>query len=380
MLADLGAEVIRVERACPGEAEPPPTDPLLRDRRSVTFDFRKPEAVEALQRLVEHSDIRFGGYRPGVTERLGTGPDHGPARNARLVSGRITGWGQDGSMARAADHDIIYIALSGDLHLIGSPGSKPIPSLNLIGDFGGGGLMLAFGPLAAYIEARRSGTGQIVDVSMLEGAVALLGNFFGPRAMGQFVGRTGENSLGGRTPRYDCYRSSDDEYVAIGAVESQFFASLLEKIGLDGAGWASLGFPALDEHARKAWPEQRAALAEAFASRTREEWCDILEGTDACFAPVLESGTGRHASSQRANWNLNLRRWGRAECACSAIQPHRPEGGTAATAGRCPYPGCSAGDRVLGAGDRESARSRGLGLRMRHPSLERIAVSSRSTS
>jgi alpha-methylacyl-CoA racemase len=287
MLADLGADVIRVERSLADGSIPFSTDPLLRNRRSIALDLRKPQAVETLHHLVEQSDILFEGYRPGVTERLGIGPEHCLARNSRLVYGRMTGWGQNGPLARAAGHDINYIGLSGALHLIGSPGGKPVPPLNLVGDFGGGGMMLAFGLLAAYIEAQRSGKGQVVDVSMVDGVIALLGTFFGQRAAGEFVDRTGENFLGGAAPWYDTYLTSDGKYVAVGAIEPRFFALLLEKLGLDGARWASLGFPAMDESTRRAWPELRAALAAAFASRTREEWCDLLEGTDACFAPVL---------------------------------------------------------------------------------------------
>jgi len=304
MLADLGAEVIRVERSSADGMAPPPTDPLLRNRRSVALDLRKPAAVDALLQLVERSDILFEGYRPGVTERLGIGPEPCLARNPRLVYGRVTGWGQEGPLAYAAGHDINYIALSGALHLIGPPGGKPVPPLNLVGDFGGGGMLLAFGLLAAYVEAQRSGKGQVVDASMVDGAVAMLGMFFGQRAAGQFVDRTGENFLGGGAPWYDSYLTSDGKYVAVGAIEPQFFALLLEKLGLDRARWASLGFPATDENTRQQWPNLRAALTEAFASRTREEWCEIFEGTDACFAPVLSlADAARHPHNiSRANF------------------------------------------------------------------------------
>jgi alpha-methylacyl-CoA racemase len=287
MLADLGADVIRIERPAADRAPDPPKDPLLRNRRSVTLDLHNASAVEALKRLVERSDILFEGFRPGVAERLGVGPEECLARNSRLVYGRITGWGQTGPLARAAGHDINYIALSGALHLIGSSAGKPVVPLNLLGDFGAGGMMLAFGLLAAYIEAGRSGKGQVVDVSMVDGVVAMLGMFFGQRAEGQFHDRTGENFLGGAAPWYDSYLTSDGKYVAIGALEPQFFALLLEKMGLDVQRWAPLGFPATDESTRRKWPALRTALAGVFASRTREEWQQVLEGTDACFAPVL---------------------------------------------------------------------------------------------
>jgi len=287
MLADLGADVIRIERPAADRAPDPPKDPLLRNRRSVTLDLRNASAVEALKRLVERSDILFEGFRPGVAERLGVGPEECLARNSRLVYGRITGWGQTGPLARAAGHDVNYIALSGALHLIGSSAGKPVVPLNLLGDFGAGGMMLAFGLLAAYIEAGRSGKGQVVDVSIVDGVVAMLGMFFGQRAEGQFHDRTGENFLGGAAPWYDSYLTSDGKYVAVGALEPQFFALLLEKMGLDVQRWAPLGFPATDENTRRKWPALRTALAGAFASRTREEWRQVLEGTDACFAPVL---------------------------------------------------------------------------------------------
>jgi alpha-methylacyl-CoA racemase len=287
MLADLGADVIRVERGPASDTAPSSRDPLLRNRRSICLNLGQPQAVEALLRLVERGDILFEGYRPGVTERLGIGPEPCLARNPRLVYGRMTGWGQEGPLARAAGHDINYIALSGALHLIGQPGGKPVVPLNLVGDFGGGGMLLAFGLLAAYIEARRSGRGQVVDVAMVDGAVALLGMFFGHRAAGEFVDRTGENYLSGIAPWYDSYLTSDGKYIAIGAIEPQFFALLLDKVGLDRERWAPLGFPATNDRARQSWPELRACLTAAFASRTRAQWCALLEGTDACFAPVL---------------------------------------------------------------------------------------------
>jgi alpha-methylacyl-CoA racemase len=334
MLADLGADVVRVERPSSHSATPAPTDPLLRNRRSLCLDLTKPQAVEALHRLVEKSDILFEGYRPGVMERLGIGPAPCLARNSRLVYGRITGWGQDGPLAHAAGHDINYIALSGALHLIGPPGGKPVAPLNLVGDFGGGGVMLAFGLLSAFIEAQRSGKGQVVDVSMVDGSVALLGMFFGQRAVGQFVDQTGENFLAGAAPWYDSYRTSDGKYVAIGAIEPQFFALLLEKLGLDRSRWASLGYPATDANTRQAWPELRAALTAAFATRTRAEWCELLEGTDACFAPVLslaEAATHPHNVARGTfihvdgvEQNAPVPRFSRSQV--SAVRAPRPPG------------------------------------------------------
>jgi alpha-methylacyl-CoA racemase len=287
MLADLGAEVVRIERVTLADVSAQPTDPLLRNRRSVALDLKNPCAVEAALRLIERSDLLFEGYRPGVAERLGLGPQVCLLRNPKLVYGRMTGWGQDGPLASAAGHDINYIALSGALHLIGLRGGKPVPPLNLVGDFGGGGLLLAFGMLAAYIEAQRSGRGQVVDAAMVDGAVALMGMFFAQRAGGQFIDGTGENFLGGAAPWYDTYRTRDGRYVAVGAIEPQFFSLLLENLGLDPKEWAGLGFPATDERARRGWPRLRARLTEIFASRTQDEWRRVFEGTDACVAPVL---------------------------------------------------------------------------------------------
>jgi alpha-methylacyl-CoA racemase len=334
LLADLGAEVTRVERPSANSATQRVTDPLLRNRRSIALDLRKPQAVEALLRLIEKSDVLFEGYRPGVAERLGIGPEHCLARNSRLVYGRMTGWGQYGPLARAAGHDINFIALSGALHLIGPPGGKPVPPLNLVGDFGGGGMVMAFGLLAAYIEAQRSGKGQVVDVSMVDGAVALLGMFFGQRAAGEFVDQTGENFLGGAAPWYDTYLTSDGKYVAVGAVEPPFFTLLLEKLGLDVARWASLGYPSMDSSARRAWPALRAALAAAFASRTQEEWRGLLEGTDACVAPVLSlAEAARHPHNvargtfirvDGVEQNAPVPRFSRT--AAGAVRPPRPAG------------------------------------------------------
>jgi len=201
----------------------------------------------------------------------------------------VTGWGQNGPLAAAAGHDINYIAFSGALHLIGQSGGKPVPPLNLVGDFGGGGMLLAFGVLAALVESRQSGRGQVVDATMVDGTVALLAMSFGFRAQGRgvFQDATGESLFAGAAPYYDTYRTKDGKYVAVGAIEPQFFNTLLEKLELDRERFGPLGFPAVDSKGRQAWPELRAAIAGAFAMRTQDEWCRIMEGTDACFAPVL---------------------------------------------------------------------------------------------
>jgi alpha-methylacyl-CoA racemase len=285
MLADMGAEVVRVERAA-GATDTPPLDPLLRNRRSIVLDLKQSAATATLLRLIACADILIEGFRPGVMERLGVGPDVCLQRNPKLIYGRMTGWGQEGPLAKAAGHDINYIALAGALHLIGPPGGKPIPPLNLVGDFGGGGMLLAFGVLAAFIESRESGRGQVVDAAMVDGTAALLAMTFGLRAQGSFRDATGENALAGGAPFYDTYQTSDHKYVAIGAIEPQFFALLLQKLQLDPQRYVTLR-AATDDPSAPAWVELRAAIAAAIATRTQAEWCRIMESSDACFAPVL---------------------------------------------------------------------------------------------
>jgi alpha-methylacyl-CoA racemase len=288
MLGDLGAEVIRVERVSAPEGARASRDPLLRNRRSIALNLKHPAGVEALLKLVQSADALIEGCRPGVAERLGIGPSVCLERNPRLVYGRMTGWGQDGPLAQAAGHDINYIALSGALHLIGPPGGKPVPPLNLVGDFGGGGMLLLAGVLAALLEASRSGRGQVVDAAMLDGSVALLGMFFGFRAESYFRDVTGENFLAGGAPFYDTYETKDGKYVSIGSLEPQFYARLLEKLGLQDEKFHGLGMMTVDDpKARSKWPALRQALTEKFRSRTRDEWRQVLEGADVCFAPVL---------------------------------------------------------------------------------------------
>lgn len=288
VLADLGAEVVRFERAGADLLESSIKDPLLRSRRSISLNLKQPRAIEVALRLVESADVLIEGFRPGVAERLGLGPEVCLARNSRLIYGRMTGWGQEGPLARAAGHDINYIALTGALHLIGTPGGKPVPPLNLIGDFGGGGMLLAVGVLAALHEVRRSGRGQVVDAAMLDGVAAMMAMYFGFRAQGLFRDATGENFLAGAAPYYDVYETKDGAYVSIGSLEPQFFAELLERLGLDRERYAASGMPHLDDATRRErWPELREAIATAFRSRTRAEWRERLEGTDVCFAPVL---------------------------------------------------------------------------------------------
>ncbi len=294
MLADMGAEVIRVERKRAAEGSSASIDPMLRNRKSIVLNLKNPRGVDVLLRLLDRSDALFEGFRPGVVERLGIGPDVCLARNPGLVYGRMTGWGQDGPLARAAGHDITYIALSGALHAIGPGGGKPVPPLNLVGDFGGGGLLLAFGLVCALLETRRSGQGQVVDAAMVDGALAQMAMSFGMLASGQFPPGPGESVLAGAAPFYDTYETADGRFIAIGALEPQFFRLLLKLTGIPATDFGDAGIAELSDHATLArgintskWPELRRRLTAAFSSKTRDEWCAIMEGTDVCFAPVL---------------------------------------------------------------------------------------------
>ncbi|WP_119353000.1 CaiB/BaiF CoA transferase family protein [Azohydromonas sediminis] len=283
LLADHGAEVIRIDR--PGAAGalglPPQYDVAARGRRSLAIDLRKPGAVDAVLDLVARADVLIEGFRPGVMERLGLGPDVCLARQPRLVYGRMTGWGQSGPLAHAAGHDINYIALSGALQAIGRAGEAPVPPLNYVGDYGGGAMLLAFGVLAALYEAQRSGRGQVVDAAMTDGAALLSAMFYGLKAAGAWRNERGTNLLDSGAHFYDTYRCADGKYVAVGAIEPQFHAELLARLGLDAAEFKRPLDPAQ-------WPQHKARLAAVFATRTRDEWCTVLEGSDACFAPVLD--------------------------------------------------------------------------------------------
>jgi alpha-methylacyl-CoA racemase len=286
MLADMGAEVIRIDRRRPEPSKidvmnPGPFGILNRGRRSVAMDLKKPAAIEMTLRLVERADALIEGFRPGVMERLGLGPDACLRRNPRLVYGRVTGWGQDGPLALAAGHDINYIALAGVLHQIGRQGTPPTPPINLVGDFGGGGMLLAFGMVCALLEAQRSGVGQVVDAAMVDGAAALMAIIYGLHGMGTWRRERGTNFLDGGAPWYDTYECADGRFVAVGAIEPQFYALLLDKLGIaDADDWPQWN----TDH----WARIRQELTALFKTRTREEWCALLEGTDACFAPVLD--------------------------------------------------------------------------------------------
>ena len=280
MLADMGAEVIRVERIGAAQATQAPKDVLTRSRRSIAVDLKSPEGVETVLRLVEKADGLIEGFRPGVTERLGLGPEHCQGRNPRLVYGRMTGWGQEGPMAQAAGHDINYIALAGALHAIGRPGERPVPPLNLVGDFGGGGMLLAYGMVCGLLEVTKSNQGQVIDAAMVDGTAALMTMFYSMSASGAFDTQRGTNLLDGGAHFYDTYETADGEHISIGSIEPQFYALLMEKAGLDPDYFQ----PQME---RGRWVELKAKLTEVFLSKTQAQWCEIMEGSDVCFAPVL---------------------------------------------------------------------------------------------
>ena len=283
LLAELGADVVRIDRLTEsglGIDMAPEHHLLNRSRPSIAVNLKHPEGVETVLRLVEGADALIEGFRPGVTERLGLGPQDCMARNPRLVYGRVTGWGQDGPLALTAGHDLNYIALTGALDAIGRRGGPPTPPLNLVGDFGGGALYLALGVVAALYEARDSGTGQVVDAAMIDGAASLMTQAYALRAAGVSDGPRGENVLDSGAHYYEVYETRDGRYVSIAPIEPKFYAELLDRVGIDPGD-----VPQSAD--RGDWPERKARLAALLRTRTRDEWCAILEGTDACFAPVL---------------------------------------------------------------------------------------------
>ncbi len=283
LLSDMGADVLRIDRTADaglGIAMDVKYALLNRGRRSVALDLKKPEAIEAMLKLVEKADALIEGFRPGVTERLGLGPDVCLKRNPRLVYGRMTGWGQEGPLAHAAGHDINYIALSGALHSIGRRGEGPVPPLNLIGDFGGGALYLALGVVAGILETQKSGKGQIVDAAMVDGAASLMTAIYGMHGAGHWTDKRGDNILDSGAHYYDVYESSDGQYISVGSIEAKFYDELLELSGLKKEELAR-------QNDRNAWPAMKQKVAAIFKTKTRDEWCKIMEGSDVCFAPVL---------------------------------------------------------------------------------------------
>lgn len=284
MLADMGADVIKVDRASRargGNPDAPPADVLHRNRQSIGVDLKHPDGIETVLRLVEQADVLIEGFRPGVCERLGIGPDECFARNPKLVFGRMTGWGQDGSMAPRAGHDINYVALSGTLAMVGRANEAPVPPINLVGDFGGGGMLLAVGVLAAVIEAKSSGEGQVVDAAMVDGSALLASMMYGLRAMGLWGGGRGNNLLDTGAHFYEVYRTADDKFVSIGGIEAHFYAELIERLELDADDLPS-------QNDANRWPESKEIFARRIATKTRDEWDAVFEGSDACYAPVLE--------------------------------------------------------------------------------------------
>lgn len=287
ILADLGAEVVRIERKLPPGAKPgselfdPRIDILNRSRRVVTLDLKKPEGIAAARQLIAGANILVEGFRPGVMERLGLGPDEALKANPRLVFGRMTGWGQTGPLANAAGHDINYLSLSGALHAIGEPGRKPVVPLNLVADCGGGAMLLVVGVLAALTEARNSGQGQVVDAAMTDGSALLMTMMYTLKAMGEWTQQRGSNLLDGGAHFYDTYRCRDGKYISIGPIEPQFYALFLAKTGLTDPDFSQ-------QWDRARWPELKARLAAHLETRSRDEWCQLLEGSDACVAPVLD--------------------------------------------------------------------------------------------
>jgi alpha-methylacyl-CoA racemase len=299
MLGDMGADVVRVDRTTSTSMDrfsEPKFSVHARSRRSIAVDLQKPEGAALVVKLAAKTDGFMEPFRPGVAERLGVGPDVCLKANPKLVYGRMTGWGQEGPLAKAAGHDINYIALTGALHAIGRAGEKPVPPLNLVGDFGGGGMLLAFGMVCGLLEAQRSGKGQVVDAAMVDGSALLFGAIFGLHASGFWTDERGVNLLDTGAACYDVYETKDGKYVSIGSLEPQFYALLLQKLGLDAAQLP----PQSD---RKTWPEMKQRFETIFKTKTRDEWCRIMEGTDVCFAPVLsiaEAPKHAHATARHA--------------------------------------------------------------------------------
>ena len=291
LLADMGAEVIRLDRqeaadlGLPGRE--PKFDVLHRGRRSLALDVKAAAGRDLVRKLAAKADALIEGFRPGVMERLGLGPDHLLALNPRLVYGRMTGFGQDGPMAQSAGHDINYIALAGVLHAIGRKGEAPVPPLNLVGDFGGGGMFLAFGVVCALLEAQKSGKGQVVDAAMVDGAAFLLAGIYGLYSQGSWKDERGVNFVDTSAPWYDVYETKDGKWLSVGAIEQRFYAELVDKLGLSAAGLPK-------QHDRKCWPTLRERIAAAIASRTRAEWERVFAGSDACVAPVLAMSEVEH--------------------------------------------------------------------------------------
>jgi alpha-methylacyl-CoA racemase len=296
LLSDMGADVVRIDRTEPADLGTPTETKynlLTRGRRSIALDLKRAEDVKVAKALVAKADALVEGFRPGVMERLGLGPDECLATNPRLVYGRMTGWGQEGPLAQAAGHDINYISLVGALNAIGPKNGPPVPPLNLVGDFGGGALYLAFGLVCGLLEAKRSGKGQVVDAAMVDGAASLITSVFGATASGAWVNARGSNPVDGGAHFYGAYETRDGKYISIASIEVRFYNELLQRLGLEGA------IPT-KQRDRAGWDAAKHKLAALFKTKTRDEWCAILEGTDVCFAPVLDVNEAMHHPHNKA--------------------------------------------------------------------------------
>ena len=335
LLADMGADVLLVDRPTAGDfglKRERWYDVMMRGKRSVMLDLKADSGKQAALQLIARADALIEGFRPGVMERLGLGPHESLERNPRLVYGRMTGWGQSGPLAPRAGHDVNYIALAGVLHAFGRKGEAPVPPLNLVGDFGGGGMLLGFGIACALLEAQRSGRGQVVDAAMVEGAALLAAMFAGFLKVGEWSETRGVNTLDTGAPWYDVYETKDGKYVAIGAIEDRFYRELIHRLAL----------PALPQHDRAGWPKMREQFAKTFKTKTRDEWCKVFEGSDACFAPVLSwSEARRHPQSVSRNSYLTVAgveqpapapRFSRTPAKLRGAPPERGEGGARALA------------------------------------------------
>jgi alpha-methylacyl-CoA racemase len=338
LLADMGADVLVVDRAGSsdlGLKRERRQDVMMRGKRSVTLDMKGKDGAQAALWLAARADALIEGFRPGVMERLGLGPEAVLARNPRLVYGRMTGWGQDGPLAPRAGHDINYIALAGVLNAFGRKGGAPVPPLNLVGDFGGGGMLLGFGIACALVEAKTSGKGQVVDAAMVEGASLLAAMFSGFLAARTWSEERGANILDTGAPWYDAYQTKDGKFVSIGAIEAKFYAELLERLGLANE-------PLPRQNDRKGWPALRARFTEIFRGKTRDEWCKVFEGSDACFAPVLSFSEARsdpHNAARKSFVSVAgveqpapAPRFSRTPAAVRGAPPERGEGGRQALA------------------------------------------------
>src|SRR6478735_1256567 len=300
LLSDMGADIIRVDRAQqvnPAQFDKVNLEPLYRGRRSIGVDLKNPEGVELVLQLVDSADALFEGFRPGVTERLGLGPDVCLARNPKLVYGRMTGWGQDGPMAQAAGHDINYIALAGALAHFGRADSKPTPPINLVGDFGGGGMFMAFGLVCGILEAKQSGKGQVIDVAMVDGTASLMSMMWGLKQIGAWKEQHGTNVLDTGAPSYDTYETKDGKYVSLGSLEPQCYAELLRRLGLEAEELPAQMDPS-------GWDTLRTRFTELFKTKTRAEWDDILLGSDACYAPVLTMSEATNDAHMKARQTI----------------------------------------------------------------------------